>query len=103
RRVVQARGISAFVSRRRVFPGARRRALRSAVPRRDPDPFHDRGRLPLPRPAAGLALRLFDLSGELGVDVFLGEWANLLIRWAHLIVSIGWIGTSFYFMALDYS
>jgi uncharacterized membrane protein len=37
------------------------------------------------------------------VDVFLGEWANLLIRWAHLIVGIGWIGTSFYFMALDYS
>jgi uncharacterized membrane protein len=35
--------------------------------------------------------------------VFLGEWANLLIRWAHLVVGIGWIGTSFYFMALDYS
>jgi len=37
------------------------------------------------------------------VDVFLGEWLNLLIRWAHLVVGIGWIGTSFYFMALDYS
>jgi uncharacterized membrane protein len=37
------------------------------------------------------------------VDVFAGEWLNLLIRWAHLVVSIGWIGTSFYFMALDYS
>jgi len=37
------------------------------------------------------------------VDVFLGEWLNLLIRWAHMVVSIGWIGTSFYFMALDYS
>jgi uncharacterized membrane protein len=37
------------------------------------------------------------------VDVFLGEWANLLIRWMHMIVGIGWIGTSFYFMALDYS
>jgi uncharacterized membrane protein len=37
------------------------------------------------------------------VDVFLGEWANLLIRWAHLVVGIGWIGTSFYFMALDYT
>ena len=35
--------------------------------------------------------------------VFLGEWLNLLIRWAHLVVGIGWIGTSFYFMALDYS
>jgi uncharacterized membrane protein len=37
------------------------------------------------------------------MDVFLGEWVNLLIRWAHLMVSIGWIGTSFYFIALDYS
>jgi len=37
------------------------------------------------------------------MDVFLGEWVNLLLRWFHLIVGIGWIGTSFYFMALDYS
>jgi uncharacterized membrane protein len=36
------------------------------------------------------------------MDVFLGEWANLLIRWAHMIVGIGWIGTSFYFVALDF-
>ena len=35
--------------------------------------------------------------------VFLGEWVNLLLRWAHMVVGIGWIGTSFYFMALDYS
>jgi uncharacterized membrane protein len=37
------------------------------------------------------------------VDVFFGEWLNLLLRWAHMVVSIGWIGTSFYFMALDYT
>ena len=37
------------------------------------------------------------------MDVFLGEWLNLLLRWAHMVVGIGWIGTSFYFMALDYS
>jgi uncharacterized membrane protein len=37
------------------------------------------------------------------MDVFLGEWVNLLLRWAHMIVGIGWIGTSFYFVALDYS
>jgi uncharacterized membrane protein len=37
------------------------------------------------------------------MDVFLGEWLNLLLRWFHMIVGIGWIGTSFYFMALDYS
>jgi len=32
---------------------------------------------------------------------FLIEWVNLVIRWAHLVVGIGWIGTSFYFIALD--
>ncbi len=37
------------------------------------------------------------------MDVFLGEWGNLLLRWAHMVVGIGWIGTSFYFIALDYS
>ena len=36
------------------------------------------------------------------MDVFLGEWVNLLLRWFHMVVGIGWIGTSFYFMALDY-
>lgn len=34
---------------------------------------------------------------------FAAEWLNLLIRWAHLVVGIGWIGTSFYFIALDLS
>ena len=37
------------------------------------------------------------------MDVFASEWLNLLIRWAHMVVAIGWIGTSFYFMALDYT
>jgi uncharacterized membrane protein len=31
----------------------------------------------------------------------LGDWANLLIRWIHLIAGIGWIGSSFYFIWLD--
>lgn len=29
------------------------------------------------------------------------EWLNLLFRWAHVIVGVSWIGTSFYFIALD--
>ena len=37
------------------------------------------------------------------MDVFLAEWLNLMLRWAHMVVGIGWIGTSFYFMALDYT
>lgn len=29
------------------------------------------------------------------------EWLNLVVRWFHVIVAIGWIGTSFFFMWLD--
>jgi uncharacterized membrane protein len=32
---------------------------------------------------------------------YLADWANLLIRWLHLIAGIAWIGTSFYFIGLD--
>jgi uncharacterized membrane protein len=32
---------------------------------------------------------------------FLADWLNLLVRWGHLIAGIAWIGTSFYFVALD--
>lgn len=32
---------------------------------------------------------------------FAADWLNILIRWFHLVVGIGWIGTSFYFIALD--
>jgi uncharacterized membrane protein len=35
------------------------------------------------------------------MDVFVADWLNLVLRWAHLVVGIGWIGTSFYFIALD--
>jgi uncharacterized membrane protein len=31
------------------------------------------------------------------------EWANLLVRWLHLITGIAWIGASFYFVWLDNS
>ena len=34
---------------------------------------------------------------------FIADWLNLLLRWAHLIAGISWIGTSFYFVALDFS
>lgn len=32
---------------------------------------------------------------------WLGEWANLLLRWTHFIAGIAWIGSSFYFIWLD--
>jgi uncharacterized membrane protein len=31
----------------------------------------------------------------------LTEWLNLALRWLHLITGIAWIGSSFYFVALD--
>jgi len=37
------------------------------------------------------------------IDPFLLEWLNILTRWGHLIAGISWIGTSFYFVALDLS
>jgi uncharacterized membrane protein len=35
------------------------------------------------------------------LEAFLLEWVNLLLRWAHVIVGIAWIGASFYFIWLD--
>jgi uncharacterized membrane protein len=35
------------------------------------------------------------------LEPYLLEWLNLLVRWAHVIVGIAWIGASFYFIWLD--
>ncbi len=37
------------------------------------------------------------------METYLLDWANLLIRWLHLIAGIAWIGSSFYFVMLDLS
>jgi uncharacterized membrane protein len=37
------------------------------------------------------------------VETYLVDWANLLLRWAHVITAIAWIGSSFYFVFLDNS
>ncbi len=37
------------------------------------------------------------------MDIQLESWASLIFRWAHIVAGIGWIGASFYFMALDYA
>ena len=39
---------------------------------------------------------------NLYLDIFL-LWAEVLVRWLHVIAGIAWIGSSFYFIALDYS
>ena len=31
----------------------------------------------------------------------MGEWLEFAVRWLHVITAIAWIGSSFYFIALD--
>ncbi len=31
------------------------------------------------------------------------DWLNLIIRWFHIVAGVAWIGSSFYFIWLDYS
>ena len=35
------------------------------------------------------------------MDPYINEWLNLVVRFAHLITGIAWIGASFYFVWLD--
>jgi uncharacterized membrane protein len=35
------------------------------------------------------------------LEAYLLDWLNLLVRWAHIVVAIAWIGASFYFIWLD--
>jgi uncharacterized membrane protein len=37
------------------------------------------------------------------MESYLLEWANLLLRWVHVITAVAWIGSSFYFVFLDSS
>ncbi len=37
------------------------------------------------------------------MDTYLLDWVSLLLRWAHVITAIAWIGASFYFVMLDNS
>ena len=35
------------------------------------------------------------------MEAYFLDWANLLVRWLHVIVAVAWIGSSFYFVFLD--
>ncbi|MCS6922589.1 MAG: urate hydroxylase PuuD, partial [Elioraea sp.] len=35
------------------------------------------------------------------MEAYLLDWAGLVLRWAHLVAGIAWIGASFYFIWLD--
>ncbi|WP_338849263.1 urate hydroxylase PuuD [Massilia sp. W12] len=40
---------------------------------------------------------------DISLTPYFLDWANLLLRWLHLITGIAWIGASFYFVWLDNS
>ena len=35
------------------------------------------------------------------MEAYVIDWLNILGRWVHFITGIAWIGSSFYFIALD--
>ena len=35
------------------------------------------------------------------ISVIIMDWIEFAVRWLHSITAIAWIGTSFYFIALD--
>ena len=37
------------------------------------------------------------------METYLLDWVNLLLRWAHVITGIAWIGASIHFVGLDNS
>jgi uncharacterized membrane protein len=41
------------------------------------------------------------VASLLALDPYVTDWLNLLARWLHVVAGIVWIGSSFYFIALD--
>jgi uncharacterized membrane protein len=46
---------------------------------------------------ATIAVAIKDFS----MDSYWLDWASLLLRWAHVITAMAWIGASLYFVLLD--
>ena len=42
-------------------------------------------------------------EGIAAMEPILWEWLNMAVRWLHVIAGIAWIGSSFYFVHLDFS
>lgn len=43
------------------------------------------------------------IDGVIMWGSIVSEWASLILRWLHVVAAIAWIGSSFYFIALDLS
>ncbi len=50
-----------------------------------------------------LLLAIVLIEGANFLIFLLEEWTELILRWFHVIAGIAWIGSSFYFIALDLS
>ena len=37
------------------------------------------------------------------MDAVVVAWLEMMVRWLHVVAGIAWIGSSFYFIALDLS
>jgi uncharacterized membrane protein len=46
---------------------------------------------------------IYHLSIYYKIESHVKEWLNLVIRWAHVVLGIAWIGASFYFIFLENS
>jgi len=50
-----------------------------------------------------LIYAIYHLTVKAGLESHVMEWINLIIRWAHVVLGIAWIGASFYFIFLENS
>src|SRR5215203_711833 len=81
--------------------------LKSVQQAEDPESFND---LILYRKGVSAAFTsaiamyaIYHLSIYYKVESHVMEWLNLLVRWAHVVLGIAWIGASFYFIFLENS
>ncbi|MFO1244857.1 MAG: urate hydroxylase PuuD [Ramlibacter sp.] len=51
----------------------------------------------------GTTIAAFEQRTLITMESYLLDWANLLLRWVHVITAIAWVGSSFYFVFLDSS
>ena len=45
----------------------------------------------------------YKISVKAGIENHVMDWLHLLVRWAHVVLGISWIGASFYFIFLENS
>jgi len=49
------------------------------------------------------SIGIYYLAVQAGIEAHILDWLHLVVRWAHVIFGISWIGASFYFIFLENS